>query len=92
MGPASTATLRFDTWSIDFCFRQFVNGLFQKKTNKRGVEDIVFSKPPGIFRFFTLPLEFPDKKELGNSKRKIQDPSKFPIIFSWSPLEIPLRF
>ena len=38
---------------------------------------------PGIFHFFTLSLEIPDKKK---------DPWKFHIIFSWVPLEIPLRY
>ena len=30
----------------------------------RGVEDILFWKTPGIFHFFTLPLEIPDKTQL----------------------------
>ena len=28
------------------------------------VEDILFENAPGIFRFFTLPLEYPDKAKL----------------------------
>ena len=61
---------------------------------------------PGIFHFFTLTLEIPDKtkinpwifhkivsaRSLGNAKAKNKDPCKFHIIFSWSPLEIPLHF
>ena len=45
-------------------------GVFQKKKAServREVEDILFDPPPpppslGIFRFLTLPQEFPDKK------------------------------
>ena len=61
--------------------------------------------PPIIFYSFTLPLEILDKTKLqpleilqnsvtplGNSKAKNQDPWKFHMIFSSSPLEIPLRF
>ena len=58
---------------------------------------------PGNFHFFTLPLEFLDQKKpldspqncvrsLGNSNAKNKDPCKFDIIFSCSPLEIPLCF
>ena len=59
---------------------------------------------PGIFPFFTLPIEIPDKTNLNPwifykivldpleipSKAKNKDPEKFHIfiIFSWSPLEI----
>ena len=76
-------------------------GLFQKKNQTGGVEDIL-EPPLRIFHFFTLPLEILDKTKLhpleiqqicvrshGNSKTKNQDPWKFHIIFSWSPLEIP---
>ena len=45
------------------CWCYTHNGLLQKKKTRR-VEDILFWKPPGIFRFFTLPLEIPDKKRL----------------------------
>ena len=40
------------------------------------------------------PLEIPQNcvRSLGGSKTKNQDSRKFHIIFSWSPLEIPLRF
>ena len=40
--------------------------LFKKKTNK-GVEDILFflkKTRSGIFRFFTCPIEIPDKTRL----------------------------
>ena len=61
---------------------------------------------PGGFYFFTLPLEIPDKtkfnpwinipqncvRSLENFKAKNKDPWKFHITFSWSPLEITLRF
>ena len=55
--------------------------------------------------FFTLPLEIPDKTMLNSwifckivldsleiLRPKKKDPWKFHIIFSWSPLEILLRF
>ena len=66
-----------------------------------------FEKPPLNFSFYyftpgnsrqnkTPPLEIPQifVRFLGNSKVKNQDPWKYhmSIIFSWSPLEIPLRF
>ena len=34
------------------------------QTRGVGVEDIFFENPRGIFRFFTLPLEIPDKTRL----------------------------
>ena len=44
------------------------NGMsyFWKKKKQRGgaVEDILFQNPPGIFHFFTLPLEIPGKSKL----------------------------
>ena len=40
------------------------NGLFQKKNQTGGTEDILFEKPPGIFGFFTLALEIPKKTRL----------------------------
>ena len=46
-------------------------GLFQKKKRAGGnrggggaVEEILFGIPQGIFRFFTLPLQIPDKTRL----------------------------
>ena len=56
-------------------------------------------KPSGNFRFVTLPLEFPEKKTftpentaklyaLWNSKARNQDPLKFHLSFSSTPLEI----
>ena len=40
------------------------------------------------------PLKIPQNwvRSFGNSKTKNEDPWKFHITFSWSPLEIPLRF
>ena len=69
----------------------------------RGVEDIHFRKNPGIFHFFYFtpgnstqilhPWKFQkfllDPLEI---KAKNQDPWKFHIIFSSSPLEIPPHF
>ena len=39
-------------------------GFQKKKTNKQGRLKMHFLKPPGIFRFFTLSLEIPDKTNL----------------------------
>ena len=44
-------------------------GLFQKKKRAGGnlgggVEEILFGIPQGIFRFFTLSLQIPDKTRL----------------------------
>ena len=59
--------------------------------------------PPGIFHFLLYLWKFQIKqsltpdipqncvRSLGNSKAKNNDPCKFHF-FSWSPLEIPLRF
>ena len=51
-----------------------------------------FSCTPRNSRQKAPPLEIPQNchKSLGNSKPKNQDSRKFHIIFSWSPLEIPL--
>ena len=77
---------------------------YSRKDPNRGAEDILLWKLPGTFHFFTLPLEIPDKTKLNpcifhkivrfltNFKAKKKDPWKFHIIFSWSPLEIPLYF
>ena len=64
-----------------------------------------FLKTPRNFLFFyftpgnsrqnkTPPLEIPQifVRFLGNFKANNQDPWKFHIIFSWSPLKIPLHF
>ena len=60
----------------------------------RGVEDILFDKPPGIFHFFTLPLEIPDKTKLNPwiFHKIVIDSLEIHIIFSWSPLQIPPHF
>ena len=75
------------------------NGLFQKKTQTDGVEDILFWKPPGNFRFVTLRIEIPEKTsfppwkfwnivwhhlEIPRSKTKTNGNS---TSFSWRPLE-----
>ena len=40
------------------------NGLFQKKNQTGGLRIYFFVTTPGIFRFFTLPLEIQDKTRL----------------------------
>ena len=62
--------------------QSFKIGLFQKKSKQGGgVEDILFwKKNPGIFHFYILPLEIPDKTKL--------NPWKFHKIVL-VPLEIP---
>ena len=65
---------------------------YSRKKKKTGnLTTYWFESPPKIFRLFSLPLEIVKKciPSLGNSKTKNQDPWKFHIIFSWSPLEIP---
>ena len=67
-----------------------------------GAKDILFWDSPGIFQFppgnsrqnKAPPLEIPKVfvRSFGNSKAKNQDPWKLHIIFSWSHLEISLRF
>ena len=70
-----------------------------------GVEDMLFWNPWNFSFFFYFtpgnsrqnkaqPLDIPQNcvRSLGNSKAKNKDPWKFHIIFSWSPLEIPLHF
>ena len=46
-------------------------------------------KTSGTFRFVTLPLEIPQNcvTPVGISKVKNEDPWKFHITFSWSPME-----
>ena len=77
-----------------------------KNPNRRDGLGYTFLKSPtGNFRFVTLPQEIPEKNgfypweilqicvtPLGNSKVKNQDPWKFCISFSWTPLEFPLLF
>ena len=80
------------------------NGTFQKKSKQGGLR-IYFFENPLEFLIFLLypgnsmqkkaqPLDIPQNcvRSLGNSKTKNKDPSKFPIIFPWSPLEIPLPY
>ena len=76
------------------------SGYSRKNPNRWRVVDILFWKPPGIFRFVTLPSEilektsfYPCKSEilqncvppLGKSKVKNQDPRKFHISFFLKP-------
>ena len=76
-----------------------------EKSKQRGLRIYFFENPPGIFHFFNLPLEIPDKTKLNPlifdrivldpleiPKQKNKDPQQFHVIFSWSPLEIPLHF
>ena len=78
---------------------------YSRKNSDRGVEDILLRKLLWDFSFFYFtpgnsrqnkaqPLDIPQNcvRSLGNSKAKNKDPWKFHIIFSWLPLEIPLRF
>ena len=78
---------------------------YSRENPNRGAEDILLWKPPCNFSFFTLSrgnsrqnkaqsLDIPRNcvRFLRNFKAKKKDPSKFHIIFSWSPLEIPLCF
>ena len=94
------SVLLLNIWADYFqqVFLPYLNGLFQKES-KLGVggggSDILFCPhPPGMFLFFTLPLEIPDKtkrspldipqncvRSLGNSKVKTKDTRKFHIIF-----------
>ena len=76
----------------------------KKKTGRRGVEDILFWKPPGFFRFFNL-LEIPEKTSLHpcprNSTKLCYTPQKLwglkprpleiPHDFSWSPWKFHLN-
>ena len=39
-------------------------GLFQKKDQTGGLKTYFFEKHPGVFRFFTLPLQIPNKTRL----------------------------
>ena len=78
-----------------------------QKIQMKGLRIYFFEPPPppGIFHFFYFtngnsrqnkapPLDIPQNcvRLLGNSKAKNKEPWKFHIIFSWSPLEIPLHF
>ena len=80
-------------------------GLFQKKNQTGGVEDIIFWNPPGNFRFVTIPLEISVKTsflpwkfskivrhllETPRSKTKTHQNSTW--VLTWTPLEILLLF
>ena len=41
-------------------------GLFQKKSKQRRLRIYLFENSPGIFHFFTLSLEIPDKARLNS--------------------------
>ena len=59
------------------------------------LEFFIFIFTPGNSRQKKAqPLDIPQNcvRFLGNSTTKNKDPWKFHIIFSWSPLEIPLFF
>ena len=80
----------------------------KKSKQLRFWEHTFLKKNPGIFRFVTLPFEILQRKQsfiprkftefcdmvtpLGNSNAKNQNPWKFLMIFSGSPLEIPHFF
>ena len=71
------------------------NWLFQKISKQGGgLRIYFFDKPPGIFHFFTLPLEIPDKTKLNPwiFHKIVIDSLDIHIIFSWSPLQIPPHF
>ena len=94
------------------CFENFKNiqeanrwnRLFSRKNLNRGVEDILFWKPPRIFYFLLYPWKFQTKQSStpGYSTKlceipwKLQGqkerPLEIPHYFSWPSLEIPLRF
>ena len=76
-----------------------------EKIQTGGFEDTLFWKPPWNFSFFYFtpgnstqnkaqPLDIPQNcvRTLRNCKTKNKDPWNLHIIFSWQPLEIPLRF
>ena len=75
-------------------------GLFHKKFKQEELGTYFVQKTPRIFRFarifrfVTLPLEILQNcvTLLENPKCKNQDPSKFHMIFSQSPLEISILF
>ena len=79
------------------------HGLFQEKLKQGGLRIYFFENPPGIFHFFTLPQEIPDKTKLIHLHKIVLDPFwkfqgqkqtplEIPSNFPWSPLEIPLCF
>ena len=82
--------------------RPLLIGQFQKKQGgwghtflKKNLLFFIFVLHPGDSRQnIAPPLEIPQNciRSHGNSKPKNEDSWKFHIIFSWSPLEIPLRF
>ena len=59
-----------------------------------GVEDILFRKLPGIFHFFTLPLEIPDRTKLHpwKSHKIVLDPLKIPRPKTKTPVNSTLFF
>ena len=78
---------------------------YSRKNPTRGGRGYIFLKTLPNFSFFYFTpgnsrqnkaqfLDIPQNcvRSLGNSKAKTKDPWKFNNIFSWSPLEIPLRF
>ena len=77
---------------------------YSRKIKTEGWEYTFLEKPLEFFIFLLYPWKFQIKKaqpldipqnyvrSLGNSKVKNKDPWKLNIIFSWSPLEISLRF
>ena len=85
-------------------------GAISRKNPNRGevLKIHFFEKTPGIFYFFTLTLEIPEKNKaqpldipricvrldhpLEISRPKTKTPVEIPHYFFWSPLEIPLRF
>ena len=71
---------------------QTLNVLGYSRKKNRGVEDILFSKPP-VEYFIFLPLEIPGKTKLHSLKfyKIVLDPLKIPRPKP-SPLEIPDYF
>ena len=58
-------------------------GYSRKNPNRGGVHDILFGKPPWSFSLYPCKFQTKQRSTPGYS-------TKFHIIFSWSPLEIPL--
>ena len=102
--PKNTWFVTKGIWA-DSLVTQITNIKWARKNTKRGDWGYTFFKTPLEFFIFYFrpgnswqnkvqPLYIPQNcvRTLGNSKAKDKDPWKFSIIFSWSPLEIPLRF
>ena len=74
-------------------------GYSRKDPNRGGSGYTFLRNPSGIFKFVSLPLENPEKTNfhpwkfcvtsLGDSKVKSQDPCKFDMNFSLTPLTDP---